>query len=106
MTVQGKSCRACAVCLNAVRVKVQPVVRSYGMCLSVLAIFASLLPCDKFTYRTAGQGCWAGSPLARIGCNMEVSAAQAARKTSLIVVNELEDRAAHGGGDVAFVARS
>jgi hypothetical protein len=37
---------------------------------------------------------------------MEVSAAQAARKTSLIVVNELEDRAAHGGGDVAFVARS
>jgi len=26
-------------------------------------------------------------------------------KKSLIVVNELEDRATHGGGDVAFVAR-
>jgi hypothetical protein len=73
-------CCACAVCLNAATVNVHRKVRCYGMCSSVLADLASSRPCDMSTHGTAGQGCWGNSSPAQIRCNIEGSAAQAARR--------------------------
>lgn len=83
-----------------------PKVRSYGMCLSVLADLASSRPCDKFTHGTAGQGYRGVRHRLKLDVASKGAQYRQHRKESLVVVDKLKDRATHCGGNVPFVARS